>query len=130
MTPKMYRCLIQIPNTSRLELRLKSATGSAGDVCGSTIEDAQSGWERTNGKIRRRNQRKLKNNDTYPSRGIGFVGLLTITFIVLKLTGVISWSWVWVLSPIWISELFFCVLLFVIVIIASIQKKKKNKKKE
>ena len=72
----------------------------------------------------------MKNNDTYPSRGIGFVGLLTITFIVLKLTGVISWSWVWVLSPIWISELFFCVLLFVIVIIASIQKKKKNKKKE
>lgn len=34
--------------------------------------------------------------------GIGFVGLLTIAFIVLKLTGVINWSWLWVLSPIWI----------------------------
>ena len=41
------------------------------------------------------------NNDA--SGGIGFVGLLTIAFIVLKLVGVINWSWVWVLSPIWIS---------------------------
>lgn len=35
--------------------------------------------------------------------GIGFVGLLTIVFITLKLTHVIAWSWLWVLSPIWIS---------------------------
>ena len=34
---------------------------------------------------------------------IGFAGLLTIVFIVLKLTEVIAWSWVWVLSPVWIS---------------------------
>jgi len=37
------------------------------------------------------------------SSGIGFTGLLTIAFIVLKLTGHITWSWLWVLSPIWIS---------------------------
>lgn len=35
--------------------------------------------------------------------GIGFVGLLTIVFITLKLTHVIDWSWWWVLSPIWIT---------------------------
>ena len=35
--------------------------------------------------------------------GVGFAGLLTIVFIVLKLCHVINWSWVWVLSPIWIS---------------------------
>ena len=35
------------------------------------------------------------------SGGIGFAGLLGIVFIVLKLTGVIAWSWLWVLSPIW-----------------------------
>ena len=34
--------------------------------------------------------------------GIGFAGLLTIVFIVLKLTEVITWSWIWVLSPVWI----------------------------
>lgn len=35
--------------------------------------------------------------------GIGFAGLLTIVFIILKLTHVIDWSWVWVLAPAWIS---------------------------
>lgn len=32
---------------------------------------------------------------------MGFLGLLAIVFIVLKLTKVIDWSWWWVLSPIW-----------------------------
>jgi hypothetical protein len=43
------------------------------------------------------------SSSTNGSGGIGFVGLLTIAFIVLKLTGVIAWSWWWVLSPLWIS---------------------------
>jgi len=51
-------------------------------------------------------------NKSSSSSGIGFSGLLTIVFIVLKLMGYISWSWLWVLSPIWIS------LILVIVIIA------------
>ena len=37
------------------------------------------------------------------SGGIGFAGVLTIVFVVLKLTGTIAWSWWWVLSPLWIS---------------------------
>lgn len=37
------------------------------------------------------------------SSGIGFAGLLTIVFIVLKLTHVIDWSWWWVLAPLWVS---------------------------
>jgi hypothetical protein len=45
------------------------------------------------------------NNNT--SGGIGFSGLLTLVFIVLKLTGVIAWSWWWVLSPLWITFLIF-----------------------
>lgn len=28
--------------------------------------------------------------------------LLTVLFVLLKLTGVITWSWVWVLAPTWI----------------------------
>ena len=31
--------------------------------------------------------------------------VLGIVFVVLKLTGVIAWSWLWVLSPWWISLL-------------------------
>lgn len=48
--------------------------------------------------------------------GIGSVGLLTIVFIVLKLTGFIGWSWIWVLSPIWIS-LILEVVIFTIAIL-------------
>ena len=32
----------------------------------------------------------------------GFGDLLTLLFIYLKLTNQINWSWIWVLSPIWI----------------------------
>ena len=46
--------------------------------------------------------------------GIGFAGLLTIVFIVLKLVGVIKWSWIWVLSPIWITA----ILMILIILLA------------
>lgn len=45
------------------------------------------------------------SGNTQPNNGIGFVGLLTILFIALKLTNHISWSWWWVLSPLWITAL-------------------------
>jgi hypothetical protein len=36
--------------------------------------------------------------------GIGFIGLLQLVFITLKLLKVIDWPWVWVLAPLWISS--------------------------
>lgn len=42
------------------------------------------------------------NNKSSTTGGIGFCGALTIAFVVLKLCKVIDWSWIWVLSPIWI----------------------------
>lgn len=36
------------------------------------------------------------------SINIGVPTLLAIIFTTLKLCGVIAWSWVWVLSPLWI----------------------------
>lgn len=42
-------------------------------------------------------------NKTVRTKGMGFCGWLTIAFIVLKLCGVISWSWLWVLAPLWIG---------------------------
>ena len=45
--------------------------------------------------------------------GIGFCSALTIAFIVLKLCKVISWSWLWVLSPIWLPILF--IIIFAII---------------
>lgn len=44
-----------------------------------------------------------ENKTVIKKQGLSFSGLLTIIFIVLKLIGVIEWSWVWVLSPLWIS---------------------------
>jgi hypothetical protein len=49
--------------------------------------------------------------------GIDFCGLLTIVFIVLKLIGYISWSWIWVLSPLWISWLITILLIIIFLII-------------
>ena len=45
----------------------------------------------------------MTNNENRSSSSIGFTGLLQIAFIVLKLCGVIKWSWFWVLSPTWIG---------------------------
>ncbi len=39
------------------------------------------------------------------SVGLGFCDVLLIVFIVLKLIGVINWSWSWVLAPLWIPVL-------------------------
>lgn len=49
--------------------------------------------------------------------GISFGSLLTLAFIVLKLTGVINWSWVWVLSPLWISAIIILLLVIILHII-------------
>lgn len=47
----------------------------------------------------------MSNSDKSVSTGSGisFIGLLTILFIGLKLTHNINWSWLWVLSPLWIG---------------------------
>ena len=55
----------------------------------------------------------MSDNKSTTSSGIGFPGLLAILFIALKLTGVIAWSWLWVLAPIWIT---FIMVVFVLII--------------
>jgi len=46
--------------------------------------------------------------------GIGFSGLLFVVFLVLKLTHVINWSWVWIFCPLWGSALI--TLLFIVIV--------------
>ena len=50
------------------------------------------------------------------SSGIGFTGLLAVAFIVLKLCDIITWSWWWVLSPLWIGA--FVGIIVVVCVIA------------
>lgn len=35
-------------------------------------------------------------------KGMPLPGVILIVFIILKLSGLVNWSWIWVLSPFWI----------------------------
>lgn len=59
--------------------------------------------------------------------------LVTIIFVILKLCGVLSWSWWWVLSPLWGGVAIFIVVAVLIwlcgCIAVTIEEKRENKKK-
>lgn len=66
----------------------------------------------------------MKNNNTSGGGGgIGFMGMLAIVFIALKLMKVITWSWWWVLAPLWAPLLMFMCM----VVILSFLESKQNK---
>ena len=60
----------------------------------------------------------LMSSNSSSSSGIGFVSLLTIVFITLKLTKNIDWSWWWILSPLWIGFVVMIIVLLLGVILA------------
>ncbi len=40
------------------------------------------------------------------NQGTSLITIVTVAFVILKIFGFINWSWIWVLSPIWITGLF------------------------
>lgn len=63
--------------------------------------------------------------------GIGITTLLTVVFVVLKLCKVITWSWWWVLSPLWIVAsliILLWIIYLVICLIGAMIDKRKSKK--
>lgn len=62
-----------------------------------------------------------ENNNNKKSGGISFCGLLTIAFIVLRLCGVISWSWLWVLSPLWIPTALVLLIVAIVLIVTAVR---------
>ena len=64
----------------------------------------------------------MSNSSASAGGGISFIGLLTVVFIVLKLYGVIAWSWWWVLSPIWIPFGVALVLIALVLIVKVLSK--------
>ena len=60
------------------------------------------------------------NSSSSSSGGIGFCGLLTVLFIGLKLTNYIAWSWLWVLSPLWIGFALWLAIMMVVFLGAAI----------
>ncbi len=57
------------------------------------------------------------NTQTSSTGGIGFGGALFLVFLVLKLTGVIAWSWWWVTAPLWIP---FALLAFIGLVVLAV----------
>lgn len=54
------------------------------------------------------------------SGSVSVVGFLGVAFVVLKLTGVIGWSWWWVTAPFWGGVVLSLVVLMIIVVLAVI----------
>ena len=54
--------------------------------------------------------------------GVGFLGLLTLLFIGLKLTGYITWSWIWVLAPLWIPISIALAIIFLVILLVALGK--------
>ena len=57
------------------------------------------------------------------SGSIGFISCLTLLLIVLKLTGKVTFSWVWVFSPLWLSALLLTLVFLTILIVGRIKKR-------
>ena len=70
----------------------------------------------------------MYSSSSSSSSGVGFLGLLTIAFIVLKLTGVIAWSWFWILSPMWMLPATLIILSIIWVVFMLLEKDKKINK--
>jgi hypothetical protein len=51
-------------------------------------------------------------------------GLLGVAFVVLKLTGVIAWSWWWVLAPFWAPVTVAVILMLLIAVAMGLASKR------
>ena len=61
---------------------------------------------------------------------IGIADIFLVVFVVLKLVGVINWSWWWVLSPFWIAVAIYAIVVTVIVILYKVDQRPARKKKK
>ena len=61
------------------------------------------------------------SNSTTPTVQFPLLGILGLIFITLKLTGYITWSWLWVLSPFWIPFAILAVIFLIVFIVAFIR---------
>tara|TARA_S200002703_G_C3731936_1_gene224970 strand:+ start:664 stop:867 length:204 start_codon:yes stop_codon:yes gene_type:complete len=61
---------------------------------------------------------KQSNN----SGGVGVLGLLGVAFVILKLTGHITWSWWWVTAPFWGGFALIIAILIVVALVIGVGK--------
>ena len=63
-------------------------------------------------------RRQTVSSSSNASSGIGLGGVLFVVFLVLKLCGVIGWSWWWVTAPLWIP---LAIVLAIVVIVIAVK---------
>lgn len=61
------------------------------------------------------------SNSKTPTVQFPLLGILGLIFITLKLTGYITWSWLWVLSPFWIPFAILAVIFLIVFILGMIR---------
>ena len=61
------------------------------------------------------------SNSKTPTVQFPLLGILGLIFITLKLTGYITWSWLWVLSPFWIPFAILTVIFLIVFILGMIR---------
>lgn len=71
-----------------------------------------------NKKIINKEKMKMEKSNVNVSIGGGLPGILFVVFLVLKLCGVITWPWIWVFAPLWISFGLF-IIIFIITLAIS-----------
>ena len=60
----------------------------------------------------------MENSKSFISvGGTSFCNLLFLTFLVLKLTNVINWSWWWVTAPLWMPFGIVCIVLLLVFVV-------------
>ena len=61
-------------------------------------------------------------------RSLGFSAVLFIVFLILKLTNIIDWRWIWVFSPLWIVAALVALVIVAAVVFAIIFKRRRERK--
>ena len=71
--------------------------------------------------IHEMNKSKSSGGSTVRYTGPSFLTLLALVFITLKLCGVITWSWWWVLAPLWVPTcIVLCIMLVVLLVVSAL----------
>lgn len=67
-------------------------------------------------------------NESNNDGGIGFLSILFFIFLVLKLTGYVTWSWWWVTAPLWGGLALAVVFIAIAALFITIDERRKAKR--
>ncbi len=71
----------------------------------------------------------MKKEDAQTASGISLPVVVFVVFLILKLTGLIGWSWWWVTSPLWIVAGIILILTILYIVVFSLRYRKFNGRK-